>query len=48
MSVFVFIAGDIDRSLWAGGIRPVRLSKYATSMAALRPPISPATAGAAP
>ena len=30
-------AGDIDRSLWARSIRPVRLSKYATSMAALHP-----------
>ncbi len=30
-------AGDIDRALWARGIRPVRLSKYATSMAALHP-----------
>ena len=30
-------AGDIDRALWSRGIRPVRLSKYATSLAALHP-----------
>lgn len=30
-------AGLIDRELWARGIRPARLSKYATSLAALHP-----------
>ncbi|MCB2411936.1 polyphosphate polymerase domain-containing protein [Demequina sp. TTPB684] len=30
-------AGPIDRALWARGIRPARLSKYATSLAALHP-----------
>ena len=30
-------AGGVDRALWAGGIRPARLSKYGTSLAALRP-----------
>ncbi len=30
-------AGVVDRALWAHGHRPARLSKYATSLAALRP-----------
>ncbi len=30
-------AGEVDRALWARGIRPERVSKYCTSMAALRP-----------
>ncbi|WNM24317.1 VTC domain-containing protein [Demequina capsici] len=30
-------AGAVDRTLWARGIRPARVSKYCTSMAALRP-----------
>ncbi len=30
-------AGAVDRSLWASGIRPARISKYCTSLAALRP-----------
>ncbi|WP_062200182.1 VTC domain-containing protein [Demequina salsinemoris] len=30
-------AGAVDRALWARGIRPTRVSKYCTSMAALRP-----------
>lgn len=30
-------AGEVDRALWARGIRPARVSKYCTSMAALRP-----------
>lgn len=30
-------AGAVDRALWARGFRPQRLSKYATSMAALDP-----------
>lgn len=30
-------AGAVDRALWATGIRPARLSKYCTSLAALRP-----------
>ncbi|MGB3259182.1 MAG: polyphosphate polymerase domain-containing protein [Ornithinimicrobium sp.] len=30
-------AGAVDRALWAAGIRPVRISKYCTSLAALRP-----------
>lgn len=30
-------AGAVDRSLWATGIRPARISKYCTSLAALRP-----------
>ena len=30
-------AGDVDRALWALGIRPARVSKYCTSLAALRP-----------
>ena len=30
-------AGAVDRALWARGIRPARLSKYCTSLAALRP-----------
>lgn len=30
-------AGDVDRALWAHGIRPPRVSKYCTSLAALRP-----------
>ena len=30
-------AGAVDRALWARGVRPARLSKYATSLAALRP-----------
>lgn len=29
--------GELDRDLWAMGVRPVRLSKYATSLAALHP-----------
>lgn len=31
------VAGPVDRALWAGGIRPTRISKYCTSLAALRP-----------
>ncbi|WP_061963333.1 polyphosphate polymerase domain-containing protein [Demequina aurantiaca] len=30
-------AGSVDRALWAHGIRPARVSKYCTSLAALRP-----------
>lgn len=30
-------AGAVDRALWANGIRPARISKYCTSLAALRP-----------
>ncbi len=30
-------AGAVDRALWSRGVRPARLSKYATSLAALRP-----------
>lgn len=30
-------AGPLDRHLWASGIRPSRISKFATGMAALRP-----------
>ena len=30
-------AGAVDRALWASGIRPARISKYCTSLAALRP-----------
>ncbi len=30
-------AGAVDRALWAGGLRPARISKYCTSLAALRP-----------
>lgn len=30
-------AGVVDRALWASGIRPARISKYCTSLAALRP-----------
>ena len=30
-------ASPMDRLLWAGGIRPTRISKYATGMAALDP-----------
>lgn len=30
-------ASGMDRLLWAGGHRPVRISKYATGLAALRP-----------
>jgi hypothetical protein len=30
-------AGAIDRSLWAHGVRPSRVSKYCTSLAALNP-----------
>ncbi len=30
-------ASPIDRMLWAAGVRPVALSKYATGLAALRP-----------
>lgn len=30
-------AGDIDRALWSAGRRPLRLSKYATCLAAARP-----------
>ena len=29
--------GGVDRALWASGIRPARISKYCTSLAALRP-----------
>ncbi len=29
-------AGAVDRALWAGGSRPARISKYCTSLAALR------------
>ncbi|MDJ0459511.1 polyphosphate polymerase domain-containing protein [Arthrobacter sp. NQ7] len=30
-------AGPLDRHLWAAGVRPTRISKFATGMAALRP-----------
>lgn len=30
-------AGPLDRHLWAHGVRPSRISKFATGMAALRP-----------
>ncbi len=30
-------AGDLDRHLWAHGVRPCRISKFATGMAALHP-----------
>ena len=30
-------AGQIDRALWAMGVRPTRVSKYCTTLAALRP-----------
>ncbi len=30
-------AGDVDRALWATGMRPARVSKYCTSLAALQP-----------
>lgn len=30
-------AGDVDRALWAAGVRPARVSKYCTSLAALQP-----------
>lgn len=30
-------AGVVDRALWAHGVRPARISKYCTSLAALRP-----------
>ncbi|MDN4477960.1 polyphosphate polymerase domain-containing protein [Demequina sp. SYSU T00039] len=30
-------AGAVDRALWARGIRPSRVSKYCTTLAALRP-----------
>ena len=30
-------AGAVDRALWANGTRPARISKYCTSLAALRP-----------
>ncbi|WP_062314866.1 polyphosphate polymerase domain-containing protein [Demequina rhizosphaerae] len=30
-------AGDVDRALWARGVRPTRVSKYCTTLAALRP-----------
>ncbi|ROT32771.1 polyphosphate polymerase domain-containing protein [Micromonospora sp. HM5-17] len=30
-------ASDVDRLLWARGHRPIRISKYATGLAALRP-----------
>ncbi len=40
-------AGAVDRALWASGIRPARISKYCTSLAALRPD-SPRTRGRAP
>ncbi len=29
--------GAVDRALWASGVRPARISKYCTSLAALRP-----------
>ena len=29
--------GVVDRALWARGIRPARISKYCTSLAALQP-----------
>ncbi len=29
-------AGSVDRALWASGARPARISKYCTSLAALR------------
>ncbi|GAA5518380.1 hypothetical protein Lsed01_00805 [Demequina sediminis] len=29
-------AGDVDRALWARGVRPARVSKYCTSLAALQ------------
>lgn len=32
-------AGAMDRALWANGTRPARISKYCTSLAALRPEI---------
>ena len=35
-------ASPLDRMLWASGARPVRISKYATGLAALRPDL-PAT-----
>ncbi|MFP5311110.1 MAG: polyphosphate polymerase domain-containing protein [Actinomycetes bacterium] len=30
-------AGPLDRHLWAAGVRPARISKFATGLAALRP-----------
>ena len=30
-------AGEMDRALWALGVRPSRVSKYCTSLAALNP-----------
>ncbi|WP_062290030.1 polyphosphate polymerase domain-containing protein [Demequina phytophila] len=30
-------AGDVDRALWARGVRPARVSKYCTTLAALQP-----------
>ncbi|RKN40063.1 polyphosphate polymerase domain-containing protein [Streptomyces hoynatensis] len=36
-------ASPVDRLLWRGGFRPVRISKYGTGLAALRPHL-PATA----
>lgn len=33
-------ASDVDRLLWAHGHRPVRVSKYATGLAALRPELA--------
>lgn len=32
-----FAASDLDRTLWAHGIRPSRISKFATGLAALEP-----------
>ena len=45
-------AGPLDRHLWHNGIRPTRISKFATGMAALMPgtagqPLAP-HAGAKP
>lgn len=33
----VLRAGAVDRALWARGVRPSRVSKYCTTLAALRP-----------
>jgi hypothetical protein len=30
-------AGEVDRALWSRGVRPARVSKYCTSLAALQP-----------
>jgi len=32
--------GAVDRALWASGVRPARISKYCTSLAALNPELS--------